>query len=215
MLLVLATLAVVAGSWRFTLALGLRRPADVVTAWLVVLSAELCLLVLGVGLAGQLRPVPLAVTAGVVSALQLGWSVTAGRGAARRSGRPVWSVVSHALRRSWRHPILLVLGLLVLGQYLWRLAIALRFPALDYDGNAYHLISVDTWVQAGAVTHTPQVIFADVFPQNSELVTAWSATFLHSTSLSGLTQFLFAALGTAAVVGIASNAGATRSRALL
>lgn len=214
-LLALATAAVVVGSWRFTLSLGLRRGVDVVTAWLVVLAAEICLLVLGVGLAGQLRPVPLAVTAGVVSAAQVGWSLTGGREPARRSGRPVWTALGRALRRAHRHPILLVLALLVAAQYLWRLAVALRFPVLDYDGNAYHLISVDTWVQREAVTRTPQVVFADVYPQNSELITAWSATFLHSTWLSGLTQFLFVAMGTAAVVGIAANAGATRPRALL
>lgn len=212
--LLAATAAVVVGSWRFTLSLGLRRTVDTVSAWLVVLAAQLCLLVLGVGLAGQLRPIPLLLAACVVAFAQVLWSLTAGRDTARRSGRAVWGALGRASRRPWRHPVLLVLALLVLAQYLWRLAIAVRFPVLDWDGNAYHLISVDNWVQQEAVTHSPQSIFADVYPQNSELITAWSATFLHSTSLAGLTQFLFAAMGFAAVIGIASNAGARRSGAL-
>lgn len=212
--LLAATAAVVVGSWRFTLSLGLRRSVDTVSAWLVVLAAQLCLLVLGVGLAGQLRPTPLLLAAAVVAFAQVLWSLTLGRDTARRAGRAVWGALGRASRRSWRHPVLLVLGLLVLAQYLWRLAIAVRFPVLDWDGNAYHLISVDNWVQQEAVTHSPQSIFADVYPQNAELITAWSATFLHSTSLAGLTQFLFAAMGFAAVVGIASNAGARRSGAL-
>lgn len=212
--LLAATAAVVVGSWRFTLSLGLQRAVDTVSAWLVVLAAQLCLLVLGVGLAGQLRPTPLLLAAGVVAFAQVLWSLTSARDTARRSGRAVWGALGRAARRPWRHPVLLVLGLLVLAQYLWRLAIAVRFPVLDWDGNAYHLISVDNWVQQEAVTHSPQSIFADVYPQNSELITAWSATFLHSTWLAGLTQFLFAAMGFAAVVGIASNAGARRSLAL-
>lgn len=212
--LLAATAAVVVGSWRFTLSLGLRRSVDTVSAWLVVLTAQLCLLVLGVGLAGQLRPTPLLLAAAVVAFAQVLWSLTLGRDTARRSGRAVWAALGRAARRPWRHPVLLVLGSLVLAQYLWRLAIAVRFPVLDWDGNAYHLISVDNWVQQEAITHSPQSIFADVYPQNAELITAWSATFLHSTSLAGLTQFLFAAMGFAAVVGIASNAGARRSGAL-
>lgn len=214
-LLILSTAAIIVGSWRFTLSLAPRTSADTLTAWLVVLTAQICLLVLGVGMAGQLRPVPLAVTTGVAVALQVIWSITGGRVCARRSGHRVWAALRHGLRRSWRHPMVAVLALLVLAQYLWRFTIAVRFPVLDHDGNSYHLISVDNWVQQEAVTHSPQVIWADVFPQNSELITAWSTTFLHHTWLAGLTQFLFVAMGVAAVAGIASNAGATRSRAAL
>ena len=213
-LLLAATAAVIVGSWRFTLSLGLRRTVDTVSAWLVVLATQFCLIVLGVGLAGQLRPAPLLLAAGVVAFAQVLWSLTRGRATARRTGRAVWGALGRAARRPWRHPILLALGLLVLAQYLWRLAIAVRFPVLDWDGNTYHLISVDNWVQNEAVTHSPQSVFADVYPQNSELITAWGATFLHSTWLAGLTQFLFVAMGFAAVVGIASNAGARRSGAL-
>lgn len=213
-LLLLSTCAVCLGSWQFTLGLGFRRTVDFLTAWLVVLSAQICLLVLGVGLARQLRPVPLAATAGVVAILQILWSTTLRRSAHRVSNRRVRASFAHVVRRSWRHPVLLALVLLVAAQYVWRLAVAVRLPVLDHDGNYYHLISVDTWVQNAAITHTPQVIFADTYPQNAELITAWSATFLHSTWLAGLTQFLFVAMGTAAVTGLAANAGAGRSRAV-
>lgn len=213
-LLGLSTAAVLAGSFLFSLVLGLRRSVDVVTAWLVVFSAQICMIVLAVGLAGQLRPMPLAMVAVGVSVLQGLWMLTRRQVAGQCLGR-LGNALAKALRRPWRHPVLLVVGLLVAIQYAWRLAIALRLPVLDWDGNYYHLISVDTWVQNEAVTHVPQVIFADTYPQNSELVTAWSATFLHDLSLAGVTQFLFVAMGMAAVVGLARNAGATAARSLL
>ncbi|MEP6697344.1 MAG: hypothetical protein ABJA34_10760 [Pseudonocardiales bacterium] len=212
--MLIATAAAFAGSWRLALALGLRRGVDVVTAWLLILSAQLCMLVLVVGLARQLRPVPLAVAAGATAIVQVLFSATVRRSTARECSRRLRATMMQILRRPWRHPLLLTLGLLVSAVYAWRLAVAVRLPTLDFDGNYYHLISVDTWVQNGAVTHTPQNIFADTYPQNSELITAWSATFLHSTWLAGLTQFLFVAMGAAAVMGLAANAGSGRWRAV-
>src|SRR5262249_50971384 len=79
----------------------------------------------------------------------------------------------------------------------------------------YHLTGPDVWIQQGHIGHTPQQIWADVYPQGQELLIAWIGTFTGSMRFAWASGLPFFALGALAVTGLARTAGARRADAAL
>jgi hypothetical protein len=114
-----------------------------------------------------------------------------------------------------RRPAIAIVGAVVGAGLAWKLAQALRLPTLDYDGFSYHLVTVDVWLQGGAIGRVPQRIWSDGYPANGELITLWLMAFTRSDMLANLTAFLAVPLAMAATAGLARTLGATRDRAIL
>lgn len=114
-----------------------------------------------------------------------------------------------------RHPAIAILATVLGVALAWKLAQALRLPTLDYDGMSYHLVTVDVWLQSGAIGRVPQRIFSDGYPANGELITLWLMAFTRSDVLANLTAFLAVPLAMAATAGLARTLGATRDHAVL
>jgi len=215
--LVLAVAAGAVGAWHVACALGLRRSLDVATACALVFCAQMMGLALAIGGAAQaLRPVPLLAGALALAAAEVGLTRRGDANAVRaRSASLVRGAVAGALRRGWRHPAVVALALLVAAQYAWRAALGSFLPASDWDGLVYHLTGPAVWIQQGHVGHTPQQIWADVYPQGQELLIAWIGTFTGSLRLAWMSGLPFLALGALAVAGLARSAGARRAHAAL
>jgi hypothetical protein len=203
-ILCLAVTALVAiGSWCAVLCLRLRSTSLLVLAWTVVLAAHLVGLVLLCGVVlRSLQPWALTVTAIAVAGAEIAVALRR-----RALVRGSLEVLRGRARRWWRSPLVLAMGALALVQYAWQAAIAVRLPQVSYDTLSYHLIAPATWIQHGAIVHTGQSLFADVYPQDQEAASAWAGTFLHSLRYAGLTPLLFVAMGAAAVVVLARHLG--------
>ncbi|WTW95094.1 hypothetical protein OG216_17660 [Streptomycetaceae bacterium NBC_01309] len=208
----MALAATALGTWQVACALGLRRPIDTATAWLLLGIAQLSGLALLVGGAlRQLNAWGLFVGSVVVAITEVAvvrrWFAERAR-AARPS-------VRGGLAGMWRHPVVTLLGGIVLAQYAWRAAIGTFLGPLDWDGLWYHVTGPDLWLRTGHIGHTADVLWADVYPQGQELLTAWSGAFLGTTRYAWASGVPFLLLGLTAVAGLARSAGASRAYALL
>ncbi|GLZ78441.1 hypothetical protein Afil01_32480 [Actinorhabdospora filicis] len=162
------------------------------------------------GLLRMYRPLPLlcacALIAAVAVAAELRWPTprrTTSRWASGWRARPWFTAAAG------------VLALAVCGQYLWRLLLAVRLPAMDWDGLQYHLVAADTWIQAGYVGHSPYTVWADVYPLNIELLFGWTGVFGHTMRYAPLVQFPLYLLGGIAVAGLARRMDAGRRAAVV
>jgi hypothetical protein len=217
LLLAIATAALVVSAACAAAALPFRRAADSIAAGLLVGCADVVVLILIMGaVLRDLRPVPLTIAAFIVATAQ-GAAVVAAGGLDTVRGKvgAAPAKVSAVAARSPRHPLVLVLAVLVLAQYLWRAALGSRMPEVDWDGLWYHLVGPDVWIQNHAITHVPQSIWADVYPADQELLTTWVGTFLHTVRFAWASQLPFVALGMTACAGIARHIGARRAHAAL
>lgn len=215
-LAVAVTLLVAAGSWVAVCALRFRRTSTIVLAWTVLFPAQLIFLVLLSGIVlRSLIPSTLASGAVVSVALEVVLARIRGREAVADSMALVRETIDDVVHLMWRSPVVLALGALVTVQYLWQLALGVRLPQVSYDTLSYHLIAPATWIQQGAIVHTAQNLYADVYPQNHEALTAWLGTYLHSLRYAGITPLPFVLMGAAAVVSIARYLGVRRSLAAL
>jgi hypothetical protein len=194
------------GSAAVVAALRLSRVSVMVTGFWVLLTAHLAAETLLVGaVIRQLRPADLAVTAMVVAAVEVGACYAFARAAAREATGHVARVLLRGALQLRRHPLLLALGLLVLAEYAWQVALTVKLPQVSYDGLAYHLIGPDTWIQRGAIVQSHQNLFSDVYPSDHELITAWVGTFLHTMRYAGLTTLPFVAMAASAVTMLARD----------
>ncbi|MFE3200619.1 hypothetical protein [Embleya sp. NPDC059237] len=214
--LVIALAATLAGCGHLACASGMRRAVDVVLLWLLLTTAQLSALTMLVGaLLRRLHAVPLFVAALVVAVVEIAATRRARVDGERRRGRDLVRALAPRVRRSWRHPAVVVVAVLVVAQYCWRGALAVFLGPLDYDGLWYHLPGPAIWLQQGYVGHTPQVLWADVYPQGQELLTGFTGAFLGDTRLGWASGLPFLALGAVATAGIARTAGARRAHATL
>lgn len=217
MLLCLASLLATAiGSAAVIASLRLSRVSIMVTGFWVILTGQLVAetLVVG-GVLRQLNPTALAAAAVAVAMAEVAGCYRFARAAARASIGHVRRVLAYGLGRVWRHPVLLALALLVVAQYAWQIALTVQLPHVSYDGLQYHLIGPDTWIQHGAIVHSKQNLYADVYPADQDLLTAWVGTFLHTLRYAGLTTLPFVALAGSTVVMLARNLKVRTSLAVL
>lgn len=114
-----------------------------------------------------------------------------------------------------RTPIVSVVMAAALLALAWRLVLAIRLPTLDYDGLAYHLVTVDVWLQGNVMGRIPERIWSDGYPANGELLTLWLMAFSRTDALADLTGLLPLPLAGFAVAGVARELGARRDWAAL
>ncbi|MGC0418180.1 phospholipid carrier-dependent glycosyltransferase [Embleya sp. AB8] len=214
--LAIAVVCTLIGGWHLACASGMRRSVDLVLVWLVLSTAQLSALTLLVGgLLRRLEADALFGAALVVAAAEVVLTRRPGPDAARRRGHALVAGLWPRVRGAWRHPVVVVMALLVGAQYCWRGALAAFLGPLDYDGLWYHLPGPMIWLQQGYVGHTPAVLWADVYPQGQELLTGFGGAFLGDTRLGWASGLPFLALGAVATAGLARTAGARRAHAVL
>jgi hypothetical protein len=218
LLFVVNSLVAVLGSAVLALRLPLGPWMRVVAALLLAQAwITFVLLVAGVGLrtldAAAITAVNIALglLAGVLSRDVLG-TIPAWLAAVRTRPRPGAGEVAAWIRRE---PALVTLAAIVGLAVLWKLIQALRLPVLDYDGFSYHLVTVDVWLQSGAIGRVPQRIWSDGYPANGELITLWLMAFTRSDVLANLTAILALPLAMGGTAGLARVLGAPRRRATL
>jgi hypothetical protein len=171
------------------------------------------------GVLSGYRPLPLTVGAAVFAVLC--WVLALGRSRPqalarlRANLRLVRSGTCLSVRRTWRHPVTVVVVLAVATVYGLRAWLSLHFPAADWDGLMYHLVGPDKWVQTGRIVHTPESLWADTYPMGVELLAAWPAVYLHTVQYAPLAQLPCYLLGGFSVLSLARRMGARRSHAVL
>ncbi|WP_406290394.1 hypothetical protein [Embleya sp. NBC_00896] len=214
--LVIALLVTLGGCWRLACATTARGLIDLVLVWLLLTTAQLSALTLLIGgLFRQLNAGALFTAAIMLAAVETWFTRRGGARTARLRGPVRVRSQIPRLRRSLRHPAVVVIAALVAAQYCWRAAMGTFLGPLDYDGLWYHLPGPAIWLQQGYVGHTPQVLWADVYPQGQELLTAFSGAFLGTVRPGWASGLPYLAIGAVATAGLARTAGARRAHAVL
>jgi hypothetical protein len=198
------------GAWRLAAALDLDGTSETAAATVLLWICAQVGLVLVLGFAGVLTAAWLA--GGTAVAGGGAWAVSVLSRTRRPRAAGGLRAAGAALRR---HPTLVLLAMLVAAEYLFRAAIAVRLPTLDYDGLWYHLTTVDVWHQNHAVTQVPEVVWSSADPADSEATTAYTSILAGSTALANLVQFMYAALGALSVAALCRSAGLSVRSALL
>jgi hypothetical protein len=212
--LVLATGLVSRGAFGLACRLRLGRRVDVLLAGATLATFQVVVTVLFAGLVvRRLSPWVLSGSALAVSG-PLVWLTRH----ELRPGQWVHAIRQLRVRRIWMvvrgHPWASVLAIAALGQLLWRAVISYAVPPYGWDALWYHLTTVATWVTAGRITFVPYGLWSNIFPADAEVITAWVATFTHtSVGLTGM-QLPFGVLGALAVMSLARTVGVSRSGAV-
>jgi hypothetical protein len=214
---VLGCLALVTwSSWRWAAVARLPRPVDVLVASGVLVYGILVGTVLLVG--GVLH----ALSAGPIVAAAVATAVLAGATTAARASRDrvrdARRSVSTALRRlgpALRSPLVSILALGATLAAGYRVAIAVMFPPLDWDGLAYHLPMADHWLQEQRVVPNPFSFWAQIHPGATESVVAWLGAVTGSVRGAAAVQVGAAVLGALAVVALCRGAGCRPRSALV
>jgi hypothetical protein len=216
--LVVASLAVIAGSYVLVTLLPVERPYRASATAVLSLSTVIVVSEVAGGLHLYRSGPLLVICAGfavVAGVLRVVVATPATAGVAPSPAVP--RVVDIAF---------VVLLIAAIAEYAWRSLLAIRLPPLGYDVLYYHLINVTAWVNSGTVGHPfaglatgsadPGVLTqADTFPKNTELIASWSAVFTDSTHYVGLTQIGFVVVLALAVTGVCRALGIGRQLARL
>lgn len=182
---------------------------------LVVTSLSLVVaLLLVAGVAGILRPVPVACLEGGATAVLL-----TATGGPRRTA--AWFsalgadllAVARRWPALWRRPWLVVLLAVSGAELLWRAALTLVLPPTGFDALEYHLTTVAWWLQRGGFGRNPLDAFSAGYPANTELLFTHVALFTHDARLVGLTQLALAVVGALATAALGRTMGAARADA--
>ncbi|HEX9067922.1 MAG TPA: hypothetical protein VF807_04075 [Ktedonobacterales bacterium] len=112
--------------------------------------------------------------------------------------RRLGGALGEVLMTPWSAALLL----LTLANMLWLSVAALIVPPYDWDGLAYHLLAVVTWIQAGKFAFSPHMSNVNFYPFNTELIYDWLAIFPHNGSLVRLGQMIFVVGGMLGLAGI-------------
>ena len=210
---VVATIFNLLGTLFVVASLQVRRRVDLVLGWLVVLLAQTIIETLLCGvLAHLLEPGGLIAAAAIFSFAEV-YLVTE---SSERSKRVIAELklqtraFGAGALRIWRHPFLLLVGLIVVAEVVWQVLLAVRLPPTSFDTLTYHLIGPATWIQHRAIVHSDQSIFADTYPADQEAITAWVGTFFHSLSYADLSNLPFVAMGALCVVALARELRASK-----
>jgi hypothetical protein len=108
---------------------------------------------------------------------------------------------------------LLLLAMMAIGEFGWRLLIGYALPPLGFDALWYHLTTVASWIQAGKITPTLLSLWSSVYPENGEIFFAWPAILLGNDTIVNMVQLGFAVVAAVAVMGIGGSIGLTQKAA--
>ncbi len=216
LLLMTATVGVTVASFAVVFGLGIRERYDIVTAALAVPLLLVTSLLKVLLLVGLFRPLP--VLAGSI-ALAFGAVAWIRLSPGARDG------VSRALADLPRRlrlpfaPWAWLVGVVVVGEYAYRLVFGVRFPVHDIDGLWYHVVSVAGWVRTGSLAPPIDglskaddlgwLVASDTYPRDSELVSSWPAVFTHNAGLVQVPRIVFVALLMSATYGICRRVGSS------
>lgn len=159
----------------------------------------------------QLRPLPILLLNLGVTAITVG-SYMKGKGSPKVRALTMWS--SQFWGELKAHPWALLLSVFVGGELVWLTSLTYLFPVFDYDGLAYHLVAVASWIQQGSIHVTPYLYWSNVYPQNVELIFTWLMLFTRTDTWIEFGQLGFALGGMGAVIGLARIAGMSRPAAM-
>lgn len=178
------------------------------SAYLVLLSV-IQLGVLGLSLASLRLSRPLAVGVLVVS-LAAAWLVLRGLEAGRAIA-PSWIGVSDY---GWGW---LLAGAFV-ALYLFLFVCAATVPDLSWDGNSYHIPTIQQWFQHGRVVwvegaHAASLPSINGYPKSAELLSLFLCTLIHP-ALANTFNLFYLPLGILGIASIARALGASRPAAL-
>ena len=112
------------------------------------------------------------------------------------------------------NPVASILAIVATAEVAWRSWLAARLPLLDYDGLAYHGVMAATWAQVHHISRVTAIVWANAYPGNIELTSAWVMSFLHNDHLADAIQIPFIVLGTLAIYVAARMTGLTRPSAV-
>ena len=191
----------------------LRRKADLVLGWLVLFLAQIVVETLVLGAAFGLLDQGALLAGAVVVSFGEVYYVTDNQERSRRVIGELKLGLRALLRatlRIWRHPFLVLVGLLVLTELAWQVTLAVRLPPTSFDTLSYHLISSATWIEQHRIVHTDQSIFADTYPADQETITAWVGTFFHSLRYSDFSNLPFIFMGALSVMSLARELKASK-----
>jgi hypothetical protein len=216
-LLVLGCLSLIIwSSWRWAAVARLPGILDVLVASGVLIYGTIVGTVLLVGgVLHALSPGPLALAA--VGTAVLAGATTAGRRQRAQvadARRALWGALHH-LWPALRSSLVLVLALTAVVAVGYRLVIAAAFPALDWDGLAYHLPMADYWLQERRILTNPFSFWAQIYPGAAESAVAWLGALTGTVRTAAAVQIGAAALGTIAVVALCRGADCTRRSSLV
>jgi hypothetical protein len=197
--------------WYFHFIGGKKGILHALIAAQVMFVGQILGVMLALGWLGILRPLPLAIVCGSISAAVFAFGV-----------RPQWSTILEEQRaftawlRNVRVPfwaiLLGLLGILVVARNVfwgWFLPPFLR------DDIAYHLTIMGNIVQSGAIRYFPSPAERiSYFPINSELFQAWHFLFVGSDKLVDLAFLPGILAGGAALYGICRRFGFSRGASL-
>ena len=206
LLMILAVLFTALGAAAATAVLRPTGRVDAAVAFAVIASAGLTAALLAAGIAGLLRP-------GVVLAILGAWALSASLASLRWTSlkkRIRWPAGVRLSRSRVWPALLVVLAAFALA---WQVLVALVLPPYAYDALTYHLTTVISWIQQGSLELPGYSGCCDYYPFSPDLLIAFPALFLHSTSLIGLVQVPFVLLGAVATAGLARIAGLSGSAA--
>ena len=114
-----------------------------------------------------------------------------------------------------RHPLVLVLAVVVGLSLLYGAALGVATPPSNWDSMTYHLSRVAAWHQTGAVeyvtTHTER---QNSFPPNAEIEILYTVTFIGRDTPAAAPQFLAKLALLVGITGASRRIGFTRPSAL-
>jgi hypothetical protein len=88
------------------------------------------------------------------------------------------------------------------------------FPAIDFDGNSYHLTFIGNVIQNHNFFDTPtSLLWLNGYPKGGEFIAMWNVLIPHSDSLVDLAQIPFLVLGIYALYVISVSLGAEKRHA--
>lgn len=209
LVLLAACLTLVSWSaWRWAASARLPRVADVAVAYGVLFFGIVVSTVLLVG--GLLQ----ALTAGPIAAAAVLTAAAAGLTTSRPAARARVAATRLAARNGlpglWpavRSPQVLVLVVAATLAVGYRIAIAARFPAMDWDALAYHLPMADYWLQEHRVITGKFSYWTQIYPGAAESGTAWMGALTGTVRTAAAVQIGAALLAAVTVVALCQGAG--------
>lgn len=173
----------------------------------------LSMLLAGVAL-GQLNDITVIIINTIITAAMIPLALRYGglptKDELRASARRFQQVFGEAMSS----PLTAGLVVLTAVAILWLVTLVYLLPPFDYDGLAYHLIDVASWLQAGRIYDIPFSFWSNSYPADTEVFDTWLTMFLHSDALANGGQIPFAIAGGLGVASLGRTYGLKRSSAL-
>ncbi len=188
------------------LAASLRLPGatDFLLAGYLIAAAEMIAVALALSPFDALTRPALLIACGALLVVAVGVWVIRGR-PAPPSLRPA----ACAARKAFRDPVLLVLGVAVVGALSYAAVVAVATPPNDFDSLWYHLARAAFWKQEHAVAYVESAndLRLNVFTPGAEVLSVWAMVLEGSERFAGLLQLVSLLATMLAIAGLSRRLG--------